>query len=133
MKIDKRILVFLFLFLPIITFASVNGNSSIPALQKTLEVIRNFWAWIKIIGTLASLGYFVFALLQTVMSKDFSQLIQPFFVFVIVLALIWGLEWFVEKMSGTEISREYIAKVRVENNLYKQNEIKKLIERQKDE
>jgi|GEM_PF-5055256 len=133
MKIDKRILVFLFLFLPIMTFASVNGNSSIPALQKTLEVIRNFWAWIKIIGTLASLGYFVFALLQTIMSKDFSQLIQPFFIFVIVLALIWGLEWFVEKMSGTEISREYIAKVRVENNLYKQNEIKKLIERQKDE
>lgn len=133
MKIDKRILVFLFLFLPIMTFASVNGNSSIPALQKTLEVIRNFWAWIKIIGTLASLGYFVFALLQTIMSKDFSQLIQPFFIFVIVLALIWGLEWFVEKMSGTEISREYIAKVRIENNLYKQNEIKKLIERQKDE
>ena len=129
MKIDKRILVFLFLFLPIMTFASVNGNSSIPALQKTLEVFRNFWAWIKIIGTLASLGYFVFGLLQTVMSKDFSQLIQPFFVFVIALALIWGLEWFVEKMSGTEISREYIAKVRVENNLYKQNEIKKLIER----
>ena len=129
MKIDKRILVFLFLFLPIATFASVNGNSSIPALQKTLEVIRNFSAWIKIIGTFASLGYFVFGLLQTVMSKDFSQLIQPFFVFVIALAFIWGLEWFVEKMSGTEISREYIAKVKVENNLYKQNEIKKLIER----
>lgn len=133
MKIDKRILVFLFLFLSIMTFASVNINSSIPALQKTLEVIRNFWAWIKIIGTLASLGYFVFALLQAIIAKDFSQIIQPFFIFVIVLALIWGLEWFVEKMGGTEISREYITKVRVENNLYKQNEIKKLIERQKDE